>query len=67
MLVLARKEKQWVHITDKAGNLLRICVYKIRGDHVGSVRLAFDDDAHNFDIQRPDRTQKVTNADTENL
>jgi len=55
MLVLRRKEGQWVEITHKSGDTIRVRVYNIRTRQPGQVDLAFDDDAHNFLIQRPER------------
>jgi hypothetical protein len=56
MLILRRKEGQWVEITHKSGDTIRIRVYNIRARYPGQLDLAFDDDAHNFVIQRPERT-----------
>ncbi len=54
MLVLRRKEGQWVDVTHhRSGDVVRIRVYNVR--HPGQADLAFDDPAHNFTIQRPDR------------
>ena len=53
MLVLRRKEGQWVEITHKSGDTIRVRVYNIRTRFPGQLDLAFDDDAHNFLIQRP--------------
>lgn len=55
MLVLRRKEGQWIEITHKSGDTVRVRVYNIRTRHPGQLDLAFDDDAHNFLIQRPER------------
>jgi len=55
MLVLKRKEGQWVEITHKNGDKLRIRVYRIREGYPSQLDLAFDDDARNFEIQRPER------------
>jgi hypothetical protein len=55
MLVLRRKEGQWVEITHKSGDTVRLRVYNIRTRHPGQLDLAFDDDDHNFLIQRPER------------
>jgi hypothetical protein len=66
MLVLKRKEGQWVEITDKLGNLLRIrlCNVEIRmnleGRMVGQANLAFGDPDRNFEIDRPERKPKTT-------
>jgi sRNA-binding carbon storage regulator CsrA len=52
VLVLKRKEGQWVEVTHKSGDKIRIRVYRIRE---GQADLAFDDDDRNFSIQRPER------------
>lgn len=56
MLVLKRKEGQWVEIThSSSGDQLRIRLYDLCGGHSGRANLAFDDPARNFEIQRPER------------
>lgn len=52
MLVVRRKQGQWVEITHRSGDILRIRVYNVRGPVLD---MAFDDDERNFDIQRPER------------
>ncbi len=59
MLILRRKEGQWVEITHKSGDVIRVRVYNIRARYPGQLDLAFDDDARNFAIQRPERTGHV--------
>jgi hypothetical protein len=59
MLVLKRKEGQWVEITHKNGDKLRIRVYRIREGYPSQLDLAFDDDARNFEIQRPERKLRM--------
>ena len=59
MLILRRKEGQWVEITHKSGDVIRIRVYNIRARYPGQLDLAFDDDARNFAIQRPERPGRV--------
>jgi hypothetical protein len=57
MLSLKRKDGQWVTITHKNGDTLRLRVYDVKGGQdgpTGSVRLAFDDDARNFEVDRPE-------------
>jgi hypothetical protein len=54
VLVLKRKEGQWVEITHKSGDVLRVRVYDIHSRSPARVNLAFDDDARNFLISRPD-------------
>lgn len=59
MLVLKRKEGQWIEILHaKSGDLLRLRVYDISGDFPGRVNLAFDDSDRNFEIQRPERVRR---------
>jgi hypothetical protein len=55
MLVLKRKEGQWVEVTHKSGDMIRIRVYRIREGFPSQLDLAFDDDARNFEVQRPER------------
>lgn len=55
MLVLKRKEGQWVEITHRSGDVLRFRVYNLRPGSPGYLDVAFDDDARNFSIQRPER------------
>jgi len=54
MLVLRRKEGQWVEITHSSGDILRVRVCNIRGKP-HQLDLAFDDTPRNFDIERPER------------
>ena len=58
MLVLKRKEGQRVDVTHRSGDVLRIRVCQIESGHPGHLNLAFDDDARNFEIERPERKQK---------
>ena len=58
MLVLKRKEGQWVEIIHHSGDMIRVRVYDIQlGNPYGPCRanLAFDDSARNFEIRRPER------------
>jgi hypothetical protein len=55
MLVLKRKEGQWVDVRHHSGDLLRIRVCQIESGQPGHLNLAFDDDARNFEIERPER------------
>jgi hypothetical protein len=55
MLVLRRKEGQWIEVTHKSGDVLRVRVYNLCSEVPGRVNLAFDDQARNFEIQRPER------------
>jgi hypothetical protein len=62
MLVLKRKEGQWIEVTHKSGDVLRFRVYDIARSDPGRVNLAFDDQARNFEIQRPERFLKGPHA-----
>lgn len=55
MLVLKRKEGQWVEVTHRSGDVLRIRVCKIESGAPGHLNLAFDDEPRNFEIERPER------------
>jgi hypothetical protein len=55
MLVLKRKEGQWVDITHRSGEVIRIRVCDISP---GQLNLAFDDDARNFQVERPERRKR---------
>ena len=55
MLVLRRKEGQWIEVTHRSGDVLRFRVYDLAAEGEGRVNLAFDDPARNFEIQRPER------------
>lgn len=55
MLVLKRKEGQWIELTHRSGDTLRFRVYNIVCDHHGRVNIAFDDPDRHFEIQRPER------------
>jgi hypothetical protein len=56
MLVLKRKEGQWIEIKHKSGDTLRIRVYNIRSRFPAQADLAFEDIPRNFEIQRPERS-----------
>jgi hypothetical protein len=58
MLVLKRKEGQWIEIQHKSGDRLRIRVYNIRPRFPGQLDLAIEDDALNFEVQRPERGRR---------
>lgn len=58
MLVLKRKEGQWVDITHRNGDLLRIRVCQIEGGQPGQLNLAFDDPDRHFEIERPERKRR---------
>lgn len=61
MLVLMRKEGEYVEITHTSGDVLRVHVRDIRPDSPGRgrVNLAFEDGPRNFAIQRPERAAGV--------
>ena len=63
MLVLKRKEGQWVEIIHKNGDKLRIRVYRIREGYPSQLDLAFDDEERNFEIQRPERRPRLEAAE----
>ncbi len=62
MLVLKRKDGQWIEVTHRSGDILRFRVYDICGDAPGRANLAFDDADRNFSIQRPERALKGPHA-----
>lgn len=57
MLVLRRKDGQWIEVTHRSGDVLRFRVYDVGGE-AGKLNLAFDDPERNFEIQRPERALK---------
>ena len=59
MLVCKRKEGQWVEVPRKSGDVLRIRVYRIREGNPGGLDMAFDDDARNFKVVRPEKVCQV--------
>jgi hypothetical protein len=63
MLVLKRKEGQWVEVTHRSGEVLRIRVCRIEPGMPGQLNLAFDDDARHFEIERPERKRRLAEAD----
>ena len=62
MLVLKRKEGQWVEVTHRSGDIIRIRVCKIEPGKPGHLNLAFDDDARHFEIERPERKHKIAES-----
>jgi hypothetical protein len=58
MLVLKRKEGQWVEVTHASGDVMRIRVCQIEAGCPGHLNLAFDDPERNFEIQRPERKNR---------
>ena len=61
MLVLRRSEGQWTDVRHRSGDLIRVRVCNIRAGRYpnGEVDLVFDDAAHNFEVQRPERVVKT--------
>jgi hypothetical protein len=55
MLVLRRKDGQWLEITHQSGDRILIRVYNVRCRFPGQVDMAFDDPDHHFNIQRTER------------
>ncbi|MFO0958176.1 MAG: hypothetical protein U0800_12235 [Isosphaeraceae bacterium] len=55
MLVLKRKEGQWLEVIHKSGDVLRMRVYHIDAGPPGRLDIAFDDSPRNFRIERPER------------
>jgi hypothetical protein len=57
MLVLKRKEGQWIEIIHRSGDVIRLRVYDIQSvsGTPSRANLAFDDSARNFEIRRPER------------
>ena len=56
MLILRRREGQWVTVThSQSGDTIRICVNTIRKRIKGQVDLAFDDQPRNFQVTREER------------
>jgi hypothetical protein len=56
VLVLRRRERQWVTITHPSGDAIRVGVARPRND--GSVDLLFDDSARTFRVQRDERGRR---------
>lgn len=55
MLVLRRREGQWLDVIHRSGDMLRIRVYDVGARTPHCVNLAFDDSPRNFAIHRPER------------
>ena len=63
MLILRRKEGQWLEMTHVAsGDTIRLRTCNIRARYPGQIDLVFDDTAHNFQIQRPERAARAPEA-----
>ena len=67
MLVLKRKDGQWIEMTHKSGDIVRFRVYNLRVDFPGQATLAFDDPDRNFEIQRPERLRRKAEAEARAL
>ena len=59
MLVLKRKEGEWIEVTHRSGDVLRFTVYDLCS---GRCNLAFDDADRNFSVQRAERALKAPQA-----
>lgn len=63
MLVLKRKEGQQIEITHSgSGDVIRFRVYNIRSRFPGQLDIAFEDDARNFKVERPERVGSTYNS-----
>lgn len=59
MLVLTRKNDEWVDVThSKTGDTFSVRVYDIRERGSRDAKLAFDDSKHNFRFERRERLPK---------
>ena len=63
MLVLKRKDGQWIEVLHRSGDVLRIRVYNVRTATGGQVDLAFDDEPRHFEIRRPERIVRDRSMD----
>lgn len=57
MYIVRRKEGEWVEVTSRSGDVLRIAIGRpTRGERgrVGSAELVFDDPERRFEIRRPE-------------
>lgn len=64
LLILRRKEGQWVELTHRSGDTIRVRVYNIRARYPGQLDLAFDDNERNFQVQRPERTARLLDGES---
>ncbi|MGE3819133.1 MAG: hypothetical protein AB7I30_06825 [Isosphaeraceae bacterium] len=62
MLILRRKEGQWIEITHRSGDKIRIRVCNIRARYPGQLDLVLDDPDHHFVIQRAERGPRAREA-----
>ena len=51
-----------MEITHRSGDMIRIRVCKIEPGQPGHLNLAFEDDARNFEIERPERHRRIEEA-----
>jgi hypothetical protein len=58
MLVLRRRDGDWVEIVHKSGDVLRVRVYDLVRV-AGCAHLAFDDAPRNFTVLRPERARRA--------
>ncbi len=59
MLVLSRKEGQWIEIRHRSGDVLRIRFYNIQEGLPPRLNVAFDDDPRHFKVHRPERKAAI--------
>jgi hypothetical protein len=57
VLIMKRRRDQWIHITHKSGDVIKIRIHKLHGPASAktapaTVRLAFLDEARNFEIHQ---------------
>lgn len=55
MLVLGRKEGQWLEVTHRSGDVLRIKVLPPNPRFPDKVNIGFEDEVRNFEIARRER------------
>jgi sRNA-binding carbon storage regulator CsrA len=55
MLILKRKEGQWVEIAHRSGDIMRVKIYDIKEGAPPTARMAFEDGDRNFDVCRSER------------
>ncbi len=55
MLILRRKDGQWIEVVHRSGDVMMVQVRDIRPRFPGQLDLAFDDAPRNFSIRRVDR------------
>ena len=54
MLVVTRRDGEWIEITHKSGDVLWIRTYQVERGTPSTLKLGFDDEARNFEIHRPE-------------